>query len=150
MKVMVSSTIVDLPEHRQQVEAACLDQEMLPLMMEHQPASYLDPVAFSIDLVNRADVYVGVYAYRYGYVPDGHPISLTEMEYNRACDRGIPRAIFIMDKDHPIRREDVETGAAEAKLRAFKERLGKENFIKFFKSPVGLGPANKTCGKGGR
>ena len=138
LKVMVSSTIVDLPQHREQVKDACLDQEMVPLMMEHQPASCLDPVAFSIDLVNRADVYVGVYAHRYGYVPDGHQVSLTEIEYNRACERGIPRAIFIVHKDHPIRREDVETGTAEAQLRAFKERVGKENFIKFFKSPEEL------------
>ena len=80
--VMVSSTIVDLPEHHKEVMDACLRQGMFPLMMEHQPASYADPISFSIGLVDQADIYVGVYAYRYGFVPPGHDISLTEIEYD--------------------------------------------------------------------
>ena len=39
-----------------------------------------------------------------------HPIhiSITEMEYNHAVQRGIPVMIFLMDKEHPIKIEDIE------------------------------------------
>jgi hypothetical protein len=135
---MISSTIVDLPEHREEVKEACLRQGMFPLMMEEQPASYDDPIQFSINLVNRADIYVGVYAHRYGYVPPGRDISLTEMEYDRAVERGIPRLIFLMDKSHPITIADVEQSEGAAKLKAFKDRVGANNFVNFFESPADL------------
>jgi hypothetical protein len=71
-------------------------------------------------------------------VPKGYDISITEMEYNRAEERGIPRLIFIMHDDHPIKRGDVETGPSEARLKAFKERVKTERVVNFFKSPEDL------------
>jgi hypothetical protein len=135
---MISSTIVDLPEHREQVRAACEERGVSPLMMEHQPATYENPVEFSMRLVDEADVYIGVYAYRYGYVPPRGNTSLTEMEYDRAVKRRIPGLIFIMHKDHPIRADEKEEGKAGKKLKAFKQRVEKENFVKFFRSPEDL------------
>src|SRR5262249_47430129 len=46
--------------------------------------------------------------------------------------------IFVMHDDHPIKRTDVETGEAEAKLKAFKERLQTDQVVNFFKSPDDL------------
>ena len=40
-KVMISSTAIDLPEHRDLVKDACLRQGMFPVMMEHLNASKL-------------------------------------------------------------------------------------------------------------
>ncbi len=99
-KVMISSTALDLPEHRNQVRDACLRQGMFPLMMEYLPASDAEAIAESLRMVNEADLYLGIFAYRYGYVPKGYDISITEMEYNRAVERGIPRLLFLMHEDH--------------------------------------------------
>ncbi len=107
---MVSSTARDLPEHRKEVLDACLRQGMFPIMMEHLPASDSDAIAESLRMVDQADIYLGVFAHRYGYIPKGHEISITEMEYKRAIDRRIPRLIFIIDKTHPIQIDDVEMG----------------------------------------
>ena len=136
--VMISSTARDLPDHRKQVQDACERLSMFPVMMEHLPASDADAIKASLDMVDSADIYVGVYAHRYGHVPKGHDISITEMEYERAVERGIPRMIFIMHDDHPVLRRDVETGEAEAKLEKFKERLKNRNIVNFFKSPEDL------------
>lgn len=136
--VMISSTIVDLPDHREEVRSACEDMGMFPSMMEHQPASDKDAIRFSLRLVDEADIYVGVYAYRYGYIPAGHGISITEMEYQRAVERKIPRLIFVMHKDHSAMAVDVDRDAAAQKLEAFKQRVQSENFVKFFKSPADL------------
>jgi tetratricopeptide (TPR) repeat protein len=136
--VMISSTARDLPEHRKEVMDACLRQGMFPKMMEHLPASDDEAISASLAMVDEADFYLGIFAHRYGYVPKGHDISVTEMEYNRAVERKIPRLIFLMGKDHPIKFEDVEMGEAATKLQAFKDRVGKENIVSFFNSPADL------------
>jgi len=138
---MVSSTALDLPEHRKEVEDACLRQGMFPLMMERLPASDAEAVSASLRMVDEADIYVGVFAHRYGYVPkENNPrqISITEMEYERAVERKIPRLIFVMDKLHPVTIDEVEQGEGAAKLKSFKERLQTENIVNFFKSPEDL------------
>ncbi len=136
--VMISSTTLDLPEHRQQVRDACLREGMFPLMMEHLPASDADAIAKSMRLVNEADLYLGIFAFRYGYIPKGHSISLTEMEYQRAVERGIPRLIFLMDKKHPLTADDVETGEGATKLQALRASLQTERVVNFFTSPAQL------------
>ena len=136
--VMISSTARDLPEHRKEVMDACVRQGMFPYMMEHLPALDADAIQVSVELVDKADIYIGVFAHRYGYVPEGHDISITEMEYNRAVERGIPRLIFLMDKSHPINIDDVEMGDGAAKLKALKARLEKERVVSYFNSSTDL------------
>jgi hypothetical protein len=92
-KVMISSTARDLPAHRKEVMDACLRQGLFPMMMEHLPASDSEAISASIKMVDEAEIYLGVFAHRYGYVPRGHDISVTEMEYNRAVERKIPRLL---------------------------------------------------------
>jgi hypothetical protein len=79
--VMVSSTARDLPEHRGVVLDACWRQSFFPVMMEHEPASNEDAIEASLRMVDGADIYLGVLAHRYGTVPKGHGISITEMGY---------------------------------------------------------------------
>jgi len=138
---MISSTARDLPDHRKEVMDACLRQTMFPKMMEHLPASYAEAMSASLAMVAEADIYVGVFAHHYGHVPkldNPQQLSVTEMEYNHAVERGIPRLIFVMDKAHPITIDDVEQGEGAAKLKAFKDRVQAENIINSFKSPIEL------------
>jgi tetratricopeptide (TPR) repeat protein len=147
--VMVSSTARDLPEHRKEVLDACLRMGMLPVMMEHLTAGDADATEKSLAMVDGADIYMGVFAYRYGYVPEANNperISITEMEYDRAVERGIPRLIFFMDKSHTLTAADmeedttdpVEVARRKVKLAELKERAGKERVIASFKSPTDL------------
>lgn len=137
-KVVVSSTVLDLPTHREKVREACLKLGVFPLMMEHLPASAAEAIQESRRLVNQANIYVGVFAHRYGYVPSGHEISITEMEYNLARERHIECLIFIMGDDHPIMIGDVELGEGANKIKALKDRLKTENVVNFFNSPEQL------------
>jgi len=133
--VMISSTARDLSEQRQEALAACLQQGYFPKMMEHLPARDDEAISASVDMVDEADIYIGIFAHRYGYVPAGYEVSITEMEYNRAVERGIPCLIFIMDDDHPVLPKDVDTGASAERLNAFKERLKLERVSNFFFNP---------------
>ena len=123
--VLVSSTALDLPGYREKVMDACLRMGMFPKMMEHLPALDADAIQASLDLVDQAEVYIGIFANRYGEVPaQNNPlqISITEMEYNRATERGIPRLIFLMEKN----QAHVGKVPFAAKLEAFKNRLRTE------------------------
>ncbi|HEX8922415.1 MAG TPA: DUF4062 domain-containing protein, partial [Pyrinomonadaceae bacterium] len=70
--VMVSSTALDLPIHRQQVLEACLRQSTIPKMQEHLPASSSDAgsgaeaIRVSLEMVDDAEIYLGIFANRYG------------------------------------------------------------------------------------
>ncbi len=137
---MISSTAKDLPEHRQQVLIACVQAGFtLPKMMEHLPALDVDPSKASLEMVDDADVYLGIFGFRYGYVPDGSDISITEMEYDRAVKQGKHRLLFFMDEKHSITPDMVETGdTPTTKLRALKERARRERVVNFFKNPDDL------------
>jgi len=138
---MISSTARDLPEHRKEVLDACARQEVFPLMMEHLPAVDADAIAVSLKMVDDAEIYLGIFAHRYGYVPqENNPqqLSITEMEYNRAVERNIPRFIFLMHDDHPVKAADVETGAGAEKLKQLKARLSVERVVNYFTSPADL------------
>src|SRR5262245_610316 len=136
---MISSTSLDLPEHRKQVIEACLRRGVFPLAMEHLPGSDTDAITIDSESVNKADIYIGIYAWRYGEIPEGHEISYTGMEFNRAAERGIPILVFLMHKDHPVTFEMVETDTtAQKKLADFKERACTGRIRKEFKSPDDL------------
>jgi hypothetical protein len=135
---MVSSTALDLPEHRKEVKDACLRMGMFPMMMELMPGRDAEITSAALRMVDEADIYLGIFAYRYGYIPLEYDISITEMEYNRAVERGITRLIFLMHEDHPVKASDLETGSGAEKLKRLKERLMLENVVNFFKSPADL------------
>ncbi len=136
---MISSTIRDLPDHRKGVLDACLRQNMFPKMMEHLPANDDDAITTSLALVDEADIYVGIFAYRYGFIPKGRTKSITQLEYEHAVKRGIPRTIFLMHEDHSVKPADIETGDGADKLKQFKKKLKADNFINDFKPPEELG-----------
>ena len=90
--------------------------------MEHLPARDATGIQASLEMVDQADIYIGIYAWRYGWVPDvsdvPNPdnISITEMEFNHALERRKRGElkdilIFVMHDEHPIRARDKEDGA---------------------------------------
>lgn len=135
---MISSTSLDLPEHRQQVIEACLRMDCVPLPMETLGARDADAAQESLRLVDEADIYIGIFAHRYGFIPPGFDKSVTELEYDRAVERGIPRLIFFMHDEHPLTAKDVEKGLGAEKLQKLKDRIGVARVAAFFKSKDGL------------
>ena len=125
---MISSTALDLPDHCAAVKEACLSAGVFPIGMEHLPARDASGLTVSLEMVDGADIYLGIYAWRYGWVPDGGDISVTEMEFDRAVARkaaGELREILIFTAhdDHPFTNKDIEKGDdAVKKLAEFKTK----------------------------
>jgi hypothetical protein len=141
LAVMISSTSLDLPLHRDTVNEAIRRVGWYPLAMEHGSAEHgSNALSFSLRMVDQANLFIGVIAFRYGYVPDDPQTnpngwSVTEHEYRRAVGRGIPVLIFFMDEDHPDARKDAElSGTAQRKLEALKAELKTKHIIGFFRS----------------
>jgi tetratricopeptide (TPR) repeat protein len=140
LKVMISSTARDLPEHRKRAMDACMRLGMFyPYMMEHLTATDANAMEVSLKMVDKADLYLGIFGFRYGYVPPGETISVTEMEYKCAVEREIPRLIFLMSDEHQVKPADVETGDGAEGLKRLKEKLKTERVVGFFNSADDLG-----------
>jgi hypothetical protein len=137
-KVFVGSTKQDLLKHRAKVRAAIESLGFEPLMMEKEfEASDSDAVGLSLQKVEQADIYIGIYAHRYGHVPtlDNNPqgLSITELEYNHADSLNLPCLLFVIDETAKWDPLSVEGDlAAKGKLAAFKERIGKKHTWKIF------------------
>lgn len=88
--IFISSTAIDLPDHRKAAIDALERIGFEPIAMERFPPDPADAVTVCLRHVDEADAYLGVYAHRYGWVPPGESRSITEMEYDRAIQRDIP------------------------------------------------------------
>ena len=85
------------------------------------------------------DLYVGIFAHRYGYVPEhDNPDrrSITELEYRHAQAHGIPRLLFLLDPATLWAPAwmDAHTGDGDqgGRIRALREELGHERLLSFF------------------
>jgi tetratricopeptide (TPR) repeat protein len=107
--------------------------------MEDYVASDQRPLAKCLADVASCDLYVGVFAHRYGYVPDeDNPKrrSITELEYRHAEARGKPRLVFLLDQgaSWQLRWVDAVTGDGDqgARILALRQELGRERLVSFF------------------
>ena len=120
-KVYVSSTYLDLQEHRMQVERVIRHMGHEDVAMEYYVAEDQRPVAKCLADVAACDLYVGIYAWRYGWVPpDNNPekLSITEMEYQQAVKTGKQCLIFLLSDEAPWPRKFIDKDTTQIeKLR---------------------------------
>src|SRR5262249_11410497 len=99
MRVFLSSTSTDLRQHRKAVSEALLRLGVSLSRMEDYGARPDDATVACLDEIDQSDLFVGVYAHRYGYVPPGSGISITEAEFNHATSLRRPTFCFVVDDD---------------------------------------------------
>jgi tetratricopeptide (TPR) repeat protein len=137
--VFVSSTGLDLRQYRDAVRQACDELGLGVVAMEDFEAMGLGATAGSLAKVDRAGVFVGVFAHRYGFVEPGYPVSVTECEFDHAKQRGLECLCFLVDPNHPWPDAHKEH-AAKDRLDAFKARImaGGERIVRRFTTPHDL------------
>jgi len=143
-RALISSTVQDLTSHRVAAIDACLRVGVEPLVLETLPTVEGDPKTLSNILVEDADIYIGILGFSYGFVSPGETKSFTELEYERAVARGIPRLLFLMSGDHLVLPTNIETGVGAEKLRKFKDLVRRDSLVKEFRSPDELKAAVVT------
>jgi hypothetical protein len=139
--VYLSSTFRDLEHHRKAVFDALRRSGRQVIAMEDYVAQDERPAAKCLDDIAKCDAYVGIFGFRYGYVPppahNPEGRSITELEYREASRLGKQRFIFLVDDraewpasalDH---RDEADRGA---RIDALRKELGTEHMASFFRT----------------
>ncbi len=127
VRVFVSSTLVELAEERDAVRAAVTALRLTPVMFEAGARAH-PPRELYRAYLDQSDVFVGVYAARYGWVAPDETVSGLEDEYLRSGDR--PKLIYVKRVDD----------AREPRLEALLERVRADDRVSYrpFKDAVEL------------
>lgn len=138
MRIFLSSTFVDLAEHRQAVAEAVERLGQQGVRMEVFGARPEEPQQACLAEIDGCDLFVGIYAHRYGFVVPGTEVSITETEYDHAEKSGKPILCFTVHEDHPWPPKMVEAEPGKSRLARFKERVGLRTVRDTFTTPADL------------
>jgi tetratricopeptide (TPR) repeat protein len=133
MKVFLSSTYLDLIEHRKAVVQALRTMGEEVEHMEIFGARDEEATSVSLEELDKCDVLVGVYAYRYGTIPLGAKTSVTELEYLHAISMKIPVLVFVIEESHPWAPKLMDKSLT--KINKFKSKVKKEHTPDYFTFP---------------
>jgi tetratricopeptide (TPR) repeat protein len=142
--VFISSTSLDLKEHRSLVDAAIRRLDQRPVNMDFFGSQPGGAAGVSLREVAKSDIYIGIIAWRYGYIPPGMSKSVTEMEYDEAVRLHKPRLLYIIKPDYDFawqgkdEPQNQETDAAKECLAAFKAHIEKSEVRSHFTTPDNL------------
>ncbi len=133
LRIFISSTWEDLRPEREAVEKALHRLHDTAFAgMEYFGSRPERPQEVSLAEVDRSHVYIGIFAHRYGS-------GITEAEYRRALERGIPCLIYFKDESVPVPPVYTERESDRlAKLEALKRELKAHHTVSTFKSPDDL------------
>lgn len=147
MKVYISATSHGLKEERRVVEELAAGLGLHSWQFENMAASFPERSVYQLcyEELQRADIFVGIYAHHYGWIPlkDHYGLNTTDgersfihMEYDWAIERKIPMLLFwVADKDADgsvieIPEDGRETDSDRIeKMNLFKEEVYKNRFV---------------------
>lgn len=143
-KVYLSSTFEDLKAHRDAVYRTLRQIRCDVVSMEDYVASGQRPLDKCLDDVAGCDAYVGLFAWRYGFVPEGQQHAITELEWRQAEREGLPCLMFLLrdGTDWPPAFVDADPTA----ITDLRERLKQRYTVQFFGSVDELARAVATAG----
>jgi hypothetical protein len=137
--VFVSSTFVDLIEHRSAVRDCLQQAGFRDVAMETMGAVDARPQAHCLKLIEeQCSYFLGIYAHRYGHVPSGASMSITEAEYHAAGKAGLTRLIYLVDRQMPWLPDFIDKGESAVRLLRLKEQISEQLVCKTFTTPDNL------------
>jgi tetratricopeptide (TPR) repeat protein len=145
LRIFLSSTSVDLATHRQAVRDIIARLGHFTIAMEHFGAQDGDAQSVSLEQLAAADLFVGVVAWRYGYIPAGQDCSVTQQEYQEATKLGLPRYLYLADPATQAADSPADLFPAALRdpdhlerLLNFRDQITRERVVDYFTSPDNL------------
>ncbi|MCX7109402.1 MAG: DUF4062 domain-containing protein, partial [Proteobacteria bacterium] len=145
-KVYLSSTFIDLIEHRKAVKEALERARVVIECMEKYAASDERPKDKCLKDVAECDYYVLILAWRYGFQPpadnpDQH--SITQMEYEEAVRLGKKPLVFLLDPefDWKLKFLDPNFSSSDSAIAKFRNHVMLEHTCQTFTTPESLSSA---------
>lgn len=148
--IYLSSTYEDLKEFRNAVYEALRKAGHQVTAMEDYVAADQRPVEKCLNDVEAAEIYIGLFAFRYGYVPppqhdNPNGLSITELEYRRAETLKKPCLTFVAEDknnvtDIPLTLVDAYTGEGDKgeRIKGLRQHLLTEKLASQFSAPQKL------------
>jgi hypothetical protein len=133
--IYVSSTFQDLQAYREKIRDAIRMLDHTDMAMEYYVAEPSRPVVRCLNDVQRCDLYIGMFARRYGFVPPGSASSITEQEFRTAIKHGKDVLCFLLREDVQWPAEYVDQGDAAAKLKALRDEISVSYLAGLFSTP---------------
>ncbi|MCP5102138.1 MAG: DUF4062 domain-containing protein, partial [bacterium] len=130
-KVFISSTYVDLIEYRETAIKVVNHYKCTPLAMEFFDSLPQDPTTVCQKEIRECDIFIGIYAHRYGFVPKGQEKSITRMEYELATDLGKDCLCFIVNEKFPWEPGLIEFEKRK-ELTPFLDIVKEKETVSFF------------------
>jgi hypothetical protein len=151
VKIYLSSTYTDLKACREAVYDALRQMRHDVIAMEDYVATDERPIEKCLADVVDSDLYIGIFAWRYGYIPsemNPEHKSITELEYRKATQEDKTCLIFILDKGAPWPPTAMDAVTGEGNrgecIIALRDELVREKTVKFFKTPEELASSVST------
>ncbi len=138
MKIFLSSTYVDLIEYRRAAAEALERLGQQVERMEIFGARPVEPSDACLSEIENCDLFVGIYAHRYGHIPDGSTVSITEAEFRHARKHNKPIFCFVVEGHHPWPPEMIESEPGRTKLIALKAEISSSLVRDTFTTPEDL------------
>jgi len=107
--------------------------------MEDYGATSQTPLDKTLADVASCDLYVGAFAWRYGYIPPGKNKAITELEFREAVRTKKPRLIFLLNDDAPWPRTLMDPDIRA--IETLRTQLKKDYVVDFFHNPDDLANA---------
>ncbi len=138
--VFLSSTARDLADFREKVYEAINGLDGYKCVrMEDFGARDAEAEAFCAARVGESDLLVGIVGHVYGSCPEDSDRSYTEIEYDAATKKDIPRLMFVAPDNFPVPAHLIEGTEKRKQQQAFRERVDRERIRFPFSSPDDLG-----------
>lgn len=137
-KIFVSSTFEDLKDCRKEVSLQLRRMGHEDIAMEYFVAENERPLDKCLKAVASCDLYIGIFAWRYGYIPPRKKKSMTELEYREAVKSGKPCLIFLLDEDSPWPPKFIDKDENAKKIDKLRKELSKKYQRSSFKNPQEL------------
>jgi len=145
LKIYLSSTFEDLKDYRRRVYDQLRTLRHDVIAMEDYVAADERPLDKCLRDVRDSDVYIGLFAWRYGYVPRaGNPQrrSVTELEYLEAKKHKKPCLIFLTDNRAPWPPDQMDSTTGDndsgKKIAALRKALREKGLVSTFETPEAL------------
>ena len=133
--VFLSSTFEDMKEYRKAIIDRIIKRRMVPICMENWGANANKVTSVITDEVKKADIYLGIFGTRYGYVDENTNMSMTEIEYREALASNKPILVYIAKNA----KDDITTGDNSQKMLELLTEIEEERIVYYFNSIDQLG-----------
>jgi hypothetical protein len=138
MRIFLSSTYVDLIDYRKAAVEALERLGQQVGRMEIFGARPVEPSDACLSEIEDCDLFVGIYAYRYGHIPHGSIVSITETEFRHARTHNKPIFCFVVEDNHPWPPEMIESEPGRTKLIELKAEISSSLVRDTFTIPENL------------